>query len=309
LDESREEDQWAAGRRLRELRTRVKAGSPIKPNIELQVCSGSIVISGGGSLRFFRNRVRACSLITLAAVVAVILILPLTPVAIGLVYHSECRTGLMLNQTDLWTPWIVLDSPFKGSSQATAVGSNPNGSITSSGPPVAANGSAVAEFSLNRWTLWSLSTVLVLGAGTDAPCQGSYTAVIDSRPIPFENGGASRFLINVSLLGSGNESDAVQPNWVSILGYRSVDFGVPFVNNANFVDTCANGGTALNESLAPRVAAVGVPFHLASGNVTVALWISAQGDYVYHYPGDAGVWWLMLNPTGAFSFEWTSCPS
>jgi hypothetical protein len=266
-------------------------------------------MSEGASSRSSHDRLKKYSLIVVVVVAAAILILPVTPVAVGLVYHSECRSGTVLNQTDLWTPWIVLDSPFNGSSQATVVGLNPNGSSTSSGPLIAANGSAVAEFSLNRWTLWSLSTVWVLGAGTDAPCQGPYTAAIDSRPIPFDNGGASRFLINVSLLGSGNESDAIQPDWVSILGYRSVDFGIPFVNNANFVDTCANGGTGLNQSLTPKVAAVGVPFHLASGNITVALWISAQGDYVYHYPGGAGVWWLMLNPTGAFSFEWTKCPA
>ena len=254
-----------------------------------------------------RWRYRVAAVVTAVIVVAIALALPFTPAGMGVAYHSECHTGNVLAWATLWTPRFVLDSPYNGTANATAFGETPSGNYATSGPLTAENGSAVAEFSLNNWTLSALSTVWVLGPGINQACAGNYDVSLDERPFPLVIGGASEYLYNVTLLGPGNTSDAVAPNQITALGYQSVVFGAIFVNNYNFVDGCAKS-SGLTTTVPVSEELVAVPFHSSSINVTIATSIPANATYVYHFPEYGGVWFRMVNAFGGLSFEWEACP-
>jgi hypothetical protein len=253
------------------------------------------------------SRVRYVSLVVVVSLVAVILVLPITPANAGLAYHSECHAGSVLGYATLWTPWFILDSPYNGSAEATAAGADPIGNPVTSGPFTAMNGTAIAEFSLNNWTVSALSTGWVLGPGSNHACSGAYTASMDPRPISVRVGNGPRFLVNYTLLGPGNSSDAMQPTQVDMLGHSSVFFGIPFVDNDHFVDGCAKS-SGLTQFVNATAAIVGVPFHLSGGNITVTLSMAVHANYVYRYPSGGGVWYVMVAPSGGFSFEWKACP-
>ncbi|MGP8076429.1 MAG: hypothetical protein ACLP8Y_06845 [Thermoplasmata archaeon] len=130
---------------------------------------------------------------------------------------------------------------------------------------------------------------------------------MDPRPTIFHLGTTLTFLYNHTLLGIANTSDASQPTQVNMLGYSSVYFGIPFTNNNYFVDGCARS-SGLAQFVNVTSAIVGVPFHLSSGNITVTLSMPVHANYVYRYPSGGGVWYVMITPSGSFSFEWKACP-
>jgi hypothetical protein len=264
-------------------------------------------MSRGGSSRFFLNRLRAYGLITLVGVVAVILILPFTPAQLGLAFHLGCQVGSVVESEVLWTPWLVVDSPFGGTADGVANVTNPAGNMVSSGPVVADNGSAVAEFSLNNWTVRTQSQGWILGPGADQACSGAYFVSLDRIPVRPPTSSSTNFLINVSLLGEGNTSDASQPHAITAGGHSSVVFGVNFTNNYNFIDTCQ--GSGITEKVTVSEEAVGVPVSIPGTGGIIAVEVSVQAFYVYQYPGaPGGVWYRMFAPWGALSFEWAHCP-
>ncbi len=237
----------------------------------------------------------------------ILLLLPFSPIGWGVPYHSTCQEGSVVQRSELLTPWLILASPYLNNATGFATPLD-NSQIRNAPPPGnESNGGVLGQFSLNNWTQVSVTTVWVAGPGTNLPCTSLFIAQLDPTPIPILVGGSESDFISLHLLGAGNSTDRYLPVQVSYQGFRSVVFGVPFVDNYGYFGNCGDPTVQYEERLNTTNPLVAVPFVGPTGgiNITAALPISTH--YRYEYGGGAGTWFRMLGPFGAFTFEWQRC--
>ncbi|MGA7922863.1 MAG: hypothetical protein WCA77_02670 [Thermoplasmata archaeon] len=258
-------------------------------------------------MNWVKDRHAWIGVIVVCAVGAGILLLLPVLGGYGIVYYEACvKTGTISTEV-LWTPLILLDSPYLGSASATSVrlespGSSPVPGLSAS--LTASNGSAVGAFSLNQWTVYSQQTEFVPGAGPSAGCVASRSTVMAPSPIPLED---ETTVLTVQLLGSGNTSDVLVPFSFMQLGIHSVYFAAGFQYDSDGgYGTCSGGG--LGVSLGTEGIAVSVPFNLGSAfyGIVPAL-VPADASYSYQIPPN-GTWEVDSDTSVGLAFNFTACP-
>lgn len=246
-----------------------------------------------------------------AVIVALVLTLPtLLDSSYQFLQHTECVTGGVVSQELRWTPLYIVDSPPKGSANATAFAPNEPLRWTT-----ATDGESVGVFTLDRWVLYSQHTVWVSGPGQAQSCP-NLEAVDASRA----GAGPASYGVNATvLLPSGSTSDANVPNSVNLTSdngtlYPSVEFFASYPAGQTYNDTiCGTNGYQSYTLTQSPLEIVVVRFSTPGGS-QVALPVVLNGItslfYLLPAPGSWLIGWAnSLNPYGTgLAFEWSGPP-
>ncbi len=225
----------------------------------------------------------------------------------GLVYHYTCgRTGAPLAVERLWTPMILVNSPFGGVANATYTVPGVEWSTS------AKNGSADGLFSLDNWTVYATGALAVPGPGLNEPCRQSYTA-LDLR-------GSS--IAGVTLLPVNTTTDAQEPTQISQLDvltrtvYGSVIFANGYVPGTPTVfDSCGSPGLGLpTQPFRSTALLLQIPYILGNQVVNVSATLPDAVSFTYGF-GIAGIWHFTdpnsgEHPSGGgLAFDYAPCSS
>ncbi len=247
----------------------------------------------------------AFALIAAAILVAAIAVVPLVAGASwSLIAHYECGPGATVATRDLWTPEVLVNSPYGGFGNGTGTYPIPGGSTSTS--IKAANGEATAEFVVEEWSIAPSVRVLVAGPGANAICTGFVAA-----------GKVVGGYTGAILLLRGATSDAGENTSLSYPDpygnqYDSVRFQNGYSEGDLTFSSCGGGGLVM-AARASRIA-IEVPFTLDGQSYTASAAINAAFNYTYLFPGNFGTWSIDdLNtgthaPGGGWAFSFTPCP-
>lgn len=226
------------------------------------------------------------------------------PLGFGILTHISCGTGSVVASAVLWTPRLLLNSPYLGSAWA-------NSSGWGVGPLT--NGSSVGVFSLEEWNLSPRQDRTVLGSGVDAPCAGGWAVNATAR------GGLVSYSLGHPLVASdaqeiGNFS---MTDWLPFSAdygqnFSSVYFqnGLPNLSDRT-VSTC--GGPSAQLGASSSGYPVTVPFEVGPAHVLVATTVLSPVAYSYGFPADAGVWPVFTGGSpgagslGGWAFGYAPC--
>src|SRR5258708_20840797 len=139
--------------------------------------------------------------------VGVLVALPAVGSSWGATEHLVCTVVGTGPTERLWPPVILLNSPFEGSSNGSAVVDR-SGTGAESWSVGASNGSSGGLFSLDNWSLETQRTEWTLGPGANSPCSPTWAAVDTSRA---SGRGAGLELATAALLPPGSPSDRSTP--------------------------------------------------------------------------------------------------
>lgn len=260
-----------------------------------------------------RRFVAAGTVFALVAIVGV----PMLPWAnAGVVVHRGCVGGGEVAQATLWTPVLLLNSPYLGTSHGTALLQLPNSSVSRLTDSISAtNGSSTGDFSLDNWSLSEMQDVWLLGPGIDSPCSSHFEAVDESRPAGFFSGG---FTATVTLLPAGAKTDSGEPSSVVIVSpisgrpVSSVSFDMSFEHNSWVDSACGGAGSSVIPTTEITGIPVDVPFQVGASTLTVHSVLPSQSSISYFiWNGATGVW--QVDPTmsgnhqGSLAFSWSPC--
>lgn len=241
-----------------------------------------------------------------ALLVAVILgaAVGLVPLAVGtpwaLMAHYQCGMGATIAKETLWTPLVLVNSPYGGFGNGT--GRYPTASGWSSTNFTEANGMAAAVFEQEEWSIGPLVRVLVAGPGANANCAGFVAA---ARELGNYTGAAA-------LLPAGSKSDRGENVSFSAYGYASVVFNANYSENEFSVGTCG-GGQVVMSAHASHIT-VQIPFNLGGSDETAWATIDGAFNYSYTFPGNFGTWFVddlttgSHAPGGGWAFSYLPCP-
>ncbi len=231
-------------------------------------------------------------LLVAAAVIAAVAVVPLAAsLSWALVAHYECGPGVQVASDYLWTPLVLVNSPYGGFANGTG-----NGFGTG-----VANGSSAGSFQLDQWNISTSVRVVVAGPGPNAICTG-YLARMG-----LPGGGYS-----AAWVGPRNAtSDEGQNNTSSVLGWHSLVFHNAFVEADRTVSTCNSGPVFLGAQATEM--RVDVPFPVLGGTAEVPVTLHGAYNYTYTFPGHFGTWNIDdLNsgnnaPGGGWAFRFVPC--
>ena len=109
--------------------------------------------------------------------------------------HYYCGFGGTLWHGRLWTPVMLLNSPYGGNSQSysgesyasqySVAGFSSSTSSFNSFTISASNGGSVGLFQLDNWTIYATQLNWTIAGGTNEGCSSSQTAEITSSPSIF----------------------------------------------------------------------------------------------------------------------------
>ena len=235
-----------------------------------------------------------------ALVVVVVFTAPLAGVW-GLPYHQGCRQGSRLASERLWTPVGILNAPFNGSANATALRTSGGKVVTGiAGSVNASNGSTVGLFSLNTWNIYAMSSVWEVGPGSSSACSSAASVQLSPDLIPTSGGS---FVSPVLLSPSGGTTTSVVDNF-TLAGYASVLFDASYNTSAGQQGghgTCA--GQPISYFTSVEEITVSIPYGTGSISTTISDLVS----YAY-YLGPNGGWFWQLTPSAGWAFDYTPCP-
>ena len=213
-----------------------------------------------------------------------------------------------------WTPVILLNSPFGGSSSASAsvsytgqytFGNYQSSTSTESTQSISAsNGGAQGLFELDDWRYIQYSPSGCPGIVVMHSTSGNY--------------------LTYTLLASGSSSESNEITSFSYNGYSSITFYNAYsTNNDGSIDTCPGGGYTFTASTTQTSSeSVSVSFtaagYVASGTLDIAISSSTSNtnSFAYNFPGGYGTWYYdSLNGqtgsgssgAGALGFSYSPC--
>lgn len=228
-------------------------------------------------------------LIMVAVVFVAIALVPLAA-PWALVAHYECGPGVQVASELLWTPLVLVDSPYGGYANGSGTGGFGTGG---------SNGSSAGSFEEMRWNVSTSARVLVSGPGSNEVCTG-YLARMGER-----SGG---YL--VTSLGPRNATSDLGQN-TTVAGRDSVIFHNGYMEADRTLSTCTGG--PLFMSVKARSMAIQVPFPILGGTATASATLDGAYNYTYTFPGHFGTWKIDdLNtgsdaPGGGLAFEFAPC--
>lgn len=257
------------------------------------------------------QRTLIIAIVSIAVVLT--LILPLTPISRGAVYHSECSTGSEDSSPPIWTPVVILDSPLYGNSTTQVRAATQ----ASDGPPSVwlneTNGSAGGVFELDVWTYGNQTTRWVLGPGLDSRCVSSHFATISENGLEFEVSGLPEHQLLWSLLPNGSSSDVSEPTDFSYLGYVSVQFNASFSTPFEDYQNCPppSQSWVLGQSFSVHSQSVLLPPNVTHGDGAIGVSLPSLTEFSYYFWGaprsPGGLYQVAVTPSGGPSFDWLSC--
>ncbi len=247
--------------------------------------------------------------VLLALVVASLLItgIAVIPLVVGsawsLLGHYVCGPGPAIAREELWTPVVLVNSPYGGSANGTGKYPIPGGWWSETVGAV--NGSATAALALETWNVSPSLRVLVAGPGPNAVCTG-YLAT----------GTMDGMYENTALQPNGTTSDAGQPTSIVRAdpyanSYDSVRFHNGYSEQDLSVTTCGTSSIVLG-TRATSIS-IEVPFIKDGSTLTASATIDATFNYTYSFPANVGTWSIDdLNsgadaPGGGWAFSYAPC--
>ncbi len=246
-------------------------------------------------------------LLALAVASLVVTGIAVIPLVVGspwsLVAHYACGPGPAIAKEDLWTPLVLVNSPYGGSANGTGTYPIPGGWSSDSVGVV--NGSATAALVLETWSVSPSLPVLVAGPGPNAVCTG-FLAL----------GTMDGMYQNTALQPNGTTTDAGQPTSIVRAdpyanSYDSVRFHNGYSEQDLSVTTC--GASSIVLGARATSIAVEVPFIQDGSTRTASATIDATFNYTYTFPANFGTWSIDdLNtganaPGGGWAFSFAPC--
>lgn len=250
-------------------------------------------------------------------------------------WEQRCSIGSAIASQDLWTPVILLNSPYGGSAVGQSSWSMYTKYSISAGPVTyttstssslatkisASNGGAEGFFQLDQWTIYPATTIEVYSTDyANTPCTHSYIAQIT---------GTTGDYTTYQLLPSGSTADYNEVSHFSaVLGSNGVSYNsVTFNNNYHsYSGEIQNSGSvqsgptlkisqqttsafSVNLSIVGDVA-VGTGYMMEVGQGGfLGIGVSYGTSYIYSFPNWANAWWDYSdftggsNPALAFVYE------
>jgi len=245
-------------------------------------------------------------------------------------YYEICEMTPLSNET-LWTPVLLLTSPYGGTSTGSYSISSWGSfsfeftndfSLTSSTSEKltysisASNGAVVGIFELTNLTIYKVTTVWEIGTGNNDPCKASYTAVITSAW--FDRNAMQIYV----LLPSGSQVDnniltffnmVFNRNYVSYPSviFSSLDFNSTAIKG--FFSDCYSGvRTNITVGASNWIEGyIEIPNYGISGGFTITQGSSTSTVYTYIIPnGIYGSWTystLSGQPNPGLAFSYSAC--
>ncbi len=239
------------------------------------------------------------------------------PVAAGPIpppYGYQCVQGSAVSTVQLWTPIVMTNSPYlgtsTGSSTTTVDGSfsftsgpltlTSTTSVSNTATVTSSNGAANGLFELDTWTIYqAVNQSHVLPA---VPCRQPYVAKITTV--------GNQYTGALNLVPSGSTNDNYERTSISYNGYNSISFQNGYTENDGTVYTCGAGDwdwtvsqtTSTTISVSISVTISGGTWITTSGTfgITVASGSGSQNTFNYHIPGNSGTYYYTrLNGGGA----------
>lgn len=209
---------------------------------------------------------------------------------------QSCTLGTLEAKSQLWTPVIILNSPYGGAASANAtIFASPQGTIVA-GTNVS-NGAVGAVFYLDTWGLYSLTNLTSSSGSAGGPCTLPYAAVDLSWNA---YGETSTVVHTLYLAESGTQSDLNLPRQASMMApngtlYESVLFNdtyAPGLNPSNDTNLSTCGSSMPNElqTRSGRLPFL-VPFYSEYGeSITLPASLPLPSTYQYSFPMEFGTW-------------------
>lgn len=213
-----------------------------------------------------------------------------------------CQLGSAIGSQWLWTPVILLNSPYQGSATGSSSTTYTTGftiasgglslssstSRTTSDQISASNGQAKGFFELDQWTLYTTYNQWQPGGVIDRSCTQPYVAKITA---PCSSGPNGCALLVQELLSPGSQSDQNEKTAISYNGYSSVRFHNEYTSRSGVLYVCA---PPYNHSTSTTT--------LTSRSLTVT--ITLQGSGVSY--STSGTYSESAGVTNAYSYSFPS---
>ncbi len=234
------------------------------------------------------------------------------------------ESGTVASQV-LWTPALLVASPYKGSAtgstgqssfgsftfafaQFTSITSTTSEAQTSQ--LSVSNGEYAGLFYPDTWTEYSLKTFEYFGTGQSNPCTASYLDEITSQ---------STYGQGKDLLPSGSTSDVNVPGSFSMLDtqngqtYSSVQLtGLSYTANDGGYGSCNIQGQYTYSVSASTWASGGITIPIGTdlqSSFAITQGSSTNTVYTYTFPGDTGTWsWTTLSGQSSPGLSFTFAP-
>ncbi|MCL4445177.1 MAG: hypothetical protein M1464_05945 [Candidatus Thermoplasmatota archaeon] len=236
---------------------------------------------------------------------------------IGIPY--ECRVlSNAVNTTYLWTPVVLINSPYGGSASGYSTtevysrysfsyGPGPYTTQTSEEATYwvsATDGNSSGIFLPYKWVSYPTKTYAVIGNGVNQYCAQPYVSEISGNPL------------NVAYLGyytGSPPSDAGEPtNLPAYEGYNFVAFHNGYTSDNSGYSACDAPGAqySVSDSTIETISVSG-GYDTVSGDMSIILGTGASTSFTYIFPA-YGVWDVTFLGNGypsALAFDYVSSNS
>lgn len=217
--------------------------------------------------------------------------------------HVICVQGPAVGSALIWTPVILLNSPYGGSASGSTTtttqvtiriaSGNPNyggalvevsstNSITSN--ISVRNGAAGGSFELDNWTFYQANTVWAGGDGQDNPCTQPYVA---------KKTAYAGYTFNYKFFNEGNTTDVNEPTSITYKGHNSFVFHNGWDTTRPADGSIADCNLAYTYSVTTTNAATeGISYSFPGTNIvsgTLTMSTSSSNTYTYNFPAN-GLW-------------------
>lgn len=235
-------------------------------------------------------------------------------------FGYQCELGQEVATQDLWTPIILLNSPYDGSASGSSstttttqyafhsgdVSLQTSTSTTSSGQLGDNNGAASGYFELDEWAIYSTHNVV---SGENAPCTQSYVAEIVSKGLG---------ILTEPLMSSGSTSDSGEPTSLDSSpyncpsGYCSITFSNGYSSETAPYYNCAPPSWSSTSTTTVTSVSVTVSISGYATSGTMGETTSATNSFTYNFPR-VGTWYYQTldgsynSGAWAFSYVGSSC--
>ncbi len=267
------------------------------------------------------TRAGTCALVSLGLVFAAVMMTTAgASAAIPPPRGHLCVIDKTIGSVNLWTPIVMVNSPYLGSATGSTSGSVYSTFTISSGGLVltstsvttttasvsASNGQAVGQFELDTWTFYSVKNKL---SYTNKPCTQSFVAKITNH--------IGSYTGALELLPAGSKSQANEITSFTRDGYNSIVFHNEYSRADGQISTCGTGdanygvtqSTSTSLSLTVKLGASTT----AAGTIGITSGSGTTQQWNYKFPGNSGVWYYtnLKGATGpiysALAFSWAAC--
>jgi len=238
--------------------------------------------------------------------------------------HEACQMTPVATET-LWTPVILLTSPYSGSSVGSVSSYSwgsftfafaDNGLTSETSKQItnsisATNGEVIGLFEADNWTIYQLQTVWRTGIGNNNPCKASYTAEITGKYSGFAT---------FTLFPPGSTSDSGVIT--SFTGYdpytkqtySSVELpSLDYTTLSGGIDTCnVNTGYSYGVTASQWISGtigIDISGYHVSGSLAITQGAGNSVTYTYNFPS-GGVWsWSVLSGQASpgLTFSYSPC--